>query len=112
MRRDAALLLDMVGAALDVETTLGGRDLPAFEASRVTQLAAQMSLVIIGEAAGRLSRQFTIAHPEIEWPQIVAFRNVLVHGYHQVNLRRVFEIATVEVPKLATWLETVAPSRP
>ena len=44
--------------------------------------------------------------------RIVAFRNVLVHAYHGVDLRRVHELATVEVPKLNAWLLTVVPPKP
>ena len=83
-----------------------------FLTARVPQLAAQMALVMIGEAAGRLSQEFRDSHPEIDWPKIVAFRNVLVHEYYRVDLSRVYQIASVEAPVLATWLATVAPRDP
>jgi uncharacterized protein with HEPN domain len=71
-----------------------------------------MALLLIGEAASKLSEGFTQAHPEVEWRKVIAFRNFLVHEYHRVDVARVYEIATVDAPTLAAWLATVMPRRP
>ncbi|MBX9470380.1 HepT-like ribonuclease domain-containing protein [Microcella sp.] len=41
--------------------------------------AVERYLQIIGEAAKHLPAELTDAHPEIAWPQIRGFRNILVH---------------------------------
>jgi uncharacterized protein with HEPN domain len=33
----------------------------------------------LGEAAARVSGDLTSRHPEVPWPQIMAFRNILIH---------------------------------
>jgi len=57
-------------------------------------------LIVIGEAAARLPRSFTERHPEIEWVDIVAFRNIAVHEYFAVDWKIVWVTATEDVPLL------------
>lgn len=47
--------------------------------------AIERNLQIIGEAVNRLPTEITGAHPEIAWPQIRGFRNILVHEYFGVD---------------------------
>ncbi|MEK6975738.1 MAG: HepT-like ribonuclease domain-containing protein [Candidatus Thermoplasmatota archaeon] len=39
---------------------------------------------VLGEAATHVSAPFREAHPEIPWKRIIAFRNVLIHGYDRI----------------------------
>jgi hypothetical protein len=41
--------------------------------------------MVIGEAAARLPQAFREAHPQVEWRDIVAFRNIAVHAYFAVQ---------------------------
>ncbi len=41
-------------------------------------------LIVIGEAAARLSDEFKTRYSKVEWRDIVAFRNILVHAYFSV----------------------------
>ena len=43
--------------------------------------AIERNLQIIGEATNHLPAEITDVHPEIAWPQIRGFRNILVHQY-------------------------------
>jgi uncharacterized protein with HEPN domain len=57
-------------------------------------------LIVIGEAAARLSQEFRAQHPQIEWQDIIAFRNILVHAYFSIKLDIVWETVTQDVPAL------------
>ena len=48
--------------------------------------AIERNLQIIGEAVNHLPDEITGAHPEIAWPQIRGFRNILVHQYFGVDI--------------------------
>jgi uncharacterized protein with HEPN domain len=50
-----------------------------FMASHMMQDAVLRNLQTLGESAKRISEPRKVSHPEVEWPQIIAFRNVLVH---------------------------------
>jgi uncharacterized protein with HEPN domain len=57
-------------------------------------------LIVIGEAAARLPRQFTHSHPEVPWVDIVGFRNIAVHEYFAVDWSIVWVTASEDVPVL------------
>ena len=71
-----------------------------FLASHMIQDAVLRNLQTLGESAKRISEDRKASHPEVEWPRIVAFRNVLVHEYLGINLERVWQIAQRDVPPL------------
>jgi uncharacterized protein with HEPN domain len=45
----------------------------------------QRQMEILGEAARRVSDPFKARHPEIPWRSATALRNVLSHGYDDVD---------------------------
>jgi len=60
----------------------------------------ELYLSDIGEAAARLSADFRERHAEIEWPDIVGFRNIAVHAYFAVDRSIVWVAATQDAPQL------------
>ena len=64
------------------------------------QSAVLQKLTIIGEAAARLPKEFRERHSEIEWEDIIGFRNIAVHAYFAVEWSIVWVAATQEVPDL------------
>ena len=51
----------------------------AFLADDVIQHAISMSLLTIGECANHLSEKFREGHPQVEWIQIIAVRNIVIN---------------------------------
>jgi uncharacterized protein with HEPN domain len=86
-RRDAALLLDMALAAEDALSFVEDLDERAFLASDLHQSAVIRKLEIMGEAAGKVSKAFSDAHPEIPWKQMTGLRHRLIHGYGEGSPR-------------------------
>lgn len=66
--------------------------------------AVERNLQIIGEAASHLPAEITDAHPEIPWPQIRGFRNILVHQYFGVDVATVRDVIETHLPPLAEAL--------
>ncbi len=75
-----------------------------FMSDEFVQSAIIRQLEIAGEAAGRLSEAFRQAHPEIEARRLKALRNVLIHGYADVDLDTVWDIVTHDLPALQRQL--------
>lgn len=44
--------------------------------------AVVYNIMIIGEAANMLTKEFREKHSEVPWRNIIDMRNVLVHGYY------------------------------
>lgn len=55
---------------------------------------------IIGEAASRLSEAFQGMHPTLDIRNMKGLRNVLIHGYADVDLDVVWDIAQQDIPVL------------
>jgi len=66
--------------------------------------AVERNLQIIGEAANHLPAEVTTGHPEIAWPQIRGFRNILVHSYFGVDVATVRDVVETHLPPLAEAL--------
>lgn len=100
MRPDRLYLTDMVDAADTIARFLGGISKEHFMDDELLQSAVLQKLIVIGEAAARLSPEFKSRHPEVEWQDIVAFRNIAVHAYFTVDWSIVWTTATEDVPLL------------
>ena len=59
-------------------------------------------LSVIGEAAARLSDDLRVRNPQVPWPQIIAFRNILVHAYFGIDWDLVWVAARNRCPLLRT----------
>lgn len=67
---------------------------------KIEKLGVVKAIENIGEAANHLIKETKALAPEIDWVDIIGMRNKLVHEYFQINYRIVFEVATIEIPKL------------
>ncbi|MGO9262523.1 MAG: DUF86 domain-containing protein [Bryobacteraceae bacterium] len=100
MRRETLYLEDIVEAADHIAGFIAGHDFQSFQKSELLRSAVVQKLTIIGEAAARVSRELTVRHPQVPWPQIVAFRNVVVHGYFGIDWGEVWLAAKDRCPVL------------
>lgn len=107
--RNAAYLLDMKLAAEDALVFVAGLDSEAFLASALHQSAVIRKLEVLGEAAGRVSKPFCDAHPEIPWREITGLRHRLIHGYDDVRLDLVWDVTTGKLPGLVAALDRLTP---
>ena len=100
MRRDVLYLADMIEAADAIARFVAGVEQESFLSSELLQSAVLHKLTIIGEAAARLSAQFRRRHPQIEWADIIGFRNIAVHAYFSVDWKIVWFASTKDAPEL------------
>ena len=63
-------------------------------------------LEIIGEATGRLTSEFLRAHEDVlPWNVMKNMRNVLIHGYDEVDIEIVWTTATEGLPQIHAPLQ-------
>jgi uncharacterized protein with HEPN domain len=95
------LLEDIRDAAAFILETVDGKTLDDYHADRVLRLAIERSFEIIGEAMRRLAQHDPQAVARIgDHRQIIAFRNVLAHGYDLVDHQLVWSTIEHQVPGL------------
>jgi uncharacterized protein with HEPN domain len=82
-------------------------DRETFLASYTLQDAVLRNLQTLSEATQRLSITLKEAHPEIEWEQIGAFRNVLVHNYLGIDIEQIWQIVKRDIPSLKVVISAI-----
>ena len=107
MRREQLYLQDIIEAADAIDGFLGGVGRDAFAEDDMVRSAILQKLTIIGEAAARLSAEFRRRHAEIEWADVIAFRNIAVHAYFSVDCSIVWVTATQDAPALRTQVAAI-----
>jgi uncharacterized protein with HEPN domain len=100
MRREELYLTDIIEAADAIQRFLKDIEQNEFLQNELLQSAVLQKLMIIGEAASRLPKEFRDRHSEIEWEDIIGFRNIAVHAYFAVEWSIVWVAATQETPEL------------
>jgi uncharacterized protein with HEPN domain len=103
--RDTAYLWDMLDAAKTIREFVSDLSLGQYLRDRKLQLAIERELEIIGEAAGRLSKEYHAAHGQIPWRNIIGMRNVLAHEYGEVKQESLWKVVTENIPVLISFLE-------
>jgi uncharacterized protein with HEPN domain len=115
MRTDADRLSDILLAIAKIRDRATG-SVEAFDHDEMLQVWVIHHLQVIGEAARGISQGFKDRCPEVQWPQIVALRNILVHEYFGLNLHQVWTTAQEDLPELEKQIrrfrEGVAPDPP
>ena len=106
MRGDAERVADMLEAAEKLEEQ-GSKGRGRFDQDEIVQLALVHLVQIIGEAASRVSDDLRQRHPEVPWRQVVGMRNRVVHGYFEVDLDLLWDVVTLDIPKLRTQLAAI-----
>ena len=106
MRDNRERLRDILEAIEDIDR-YAGRGKDAFLADELVSTWILHHLIILGEAAASVDASFRDKFPEIPWPQIVAFRNILIHHYFGVDMDEVWEVVERELPELRRKIEAI-----
>lgn len=110
MSDDDAWLLQIVQASEKAMAYVQGVDEVVFHSNEMLHDAVMLQLVVVGEAAGKLSRAFRDRHPELPWAKIRATRNVVAHSYAIVDLGRIWVAVTEGLPELLATLKPLVPA--
>ena len=102
-------MLDMAKKAVNKTQGLS-RD--AYDDDENLRLALIHLVQIIGEAGGRVSREFCNEHPEIQWADIVGMRHKVVHDYLGVDEDIVWQVVIDDLPRLVRALQPLVPPGP
>ena len=101
----------MLEAIARIRRYVGRKGRAAFLASPLLQDAVIRNIEIIGEAAGRVSREFAARHAVIPWRDIAGMRHRLIHGYLKVNLETVWQAVRRDLPALEQDLRAIAATK-
>jgi uncharacterized protein with HEPN domain len=101
---DAARVWDVATYAQRLLDMARGRTYDEFLSDTQFRLAAERCIEIIGEAAGHVSDEFRSQFPDIPWRQIVGIRNIIVHGYAELDHERLWRVIQNDLEALVAQL--------
>ena len=109
MQRDIAdVLADILEAADFIASDTAAATFDVFVADRRMRQLVDHNFLIIGEAVNRLSRRDPRMAEQISAAeQIVAFRNVLIHGYDVIDYPTVWQAIHESLPVLRAEVEAL-----
>lgn len=99
-------LHDILEAARLISSYVKGIAEADFLADTEKQDAVIRRIEIIGEATAHLTEKTRQAIPELPFRKMRGMRNIVVHDYANVDIKIVWEIATVHVLQIRATLET------
>lgn len=112
MQRDLQFLLDMLQSAELILSYTAQCTKDEFVANVQLQDSVIRRLLVIAEAARRVSDATRQALPNVSWQEINGMRNRLVHEYDDVNLNIVWDAVQFEIPPLIEELKLQIPPAP
>jgi uncharacterized protein with HEPN domain len=109
LRDPAERLRDILEAITAIER-YSNCEKRAFERDELLQTWFVRNLQIIGEAARTIPEEVRELAPAVPWPQIAGMRNILVHGYFEIDTDLVWDAVTRDVPSLKPAIEQLLAS--
>lgn len=86
MWKDDATAADILLAAQDIQQFAAATTRENFASDKFVQSAVIFKIIVLGEAAKRLSDEFRRKHPQINWKQVAGMRDRCVHGYDDIDV--------------------------
>jgi len=103
-----AYLWDARQAARQIRDFIAGKSQADYAEDALLRSGVERQFIIVGEAMNRLRKvDPDVAIQLTDLPQIVGFRNILVHGYAEVQNDRVWDTATRRLPDLIEVLDNL-----
>jgi len=104
MRDPAERIRDILEAVAAVER-YANCERQDFDSNELLQTWFLHHLQIIGEAARAIPEPVRALAPEVPWHKITGMRNILVHGYFEVDKDLLWDTATRDLPALKPPIE-------
>lgn len=108
MKRDMRLylvdIMDSIERIEEYTQAITGEDF--FKDVKI-QDAVMRRLEIIGEAVKNTPLDFKNKYPAVPWKRIAGLRDILIHEYFGVNLKRVWKIIKEDLPELKKQISEI-----
>lgn len=106
-RSDKLLLEDIMEAIDNINLYTTDFSQEQFLSDQKTKDAVVRNFEIIGEAANKLSEDFSKKNLSIDWKGVIGLRNVLIHDYFGIDYNIVWNIIKNFLPNLESELKNI-----
>lgn len=112
MDRTPAYVADMSDAVRELSAVVLGVSLEQFLADRLRCLAVEKLFINLGEAARRVDPARAASISGVPWSRVIGLRNILAHGYEQIEHEVLYKTIIEELPGLASALDRWLSAQP
>jgi uncharacterized protein with HEPN domain len=96
----------------ELQGAAAGLTLEQYLTDRLRNLAVEKLFINLGEAALRLVESERSSISGVPWRQVIGLRNILAHGYEQVDHETLFKTITDDLASVETVLAAELLQRP
>ncbi len=112
-RRDPSVpLRHMLDYAREASEFTTNRTKHEIESDRTQYLALTRLIEIVGEAANRVAPELKAQNPDVQWSDIIAMGNRLIHAYDLVDFDAIWDTVTNDLVPLIAALERMVAETP
>lgn len=98
---------DVLECVRRIQRYTQGMGYDEFEDDEKTVDSVLRNLEIIGEASKFVPGRIQKTYPDVPWMEMYTMRNIVVHEYHGVNLKIIWQTVTEDLPALIPQLEKI-----
>jgi len=106
MRTDSERLRDIIESAEKI-SRYSRKGKNTFDEDELIRTWMVHHILLIGEAASRITENFREKHDEIPWAGIIGMRNIIVHEYFGIDYDEVWRTATNDLPSLINEIRKI-----
>ena len=70
------------------------------------------NLMVLGEAANNISKEFAEMNPEVDWRGVAGVRHKIVHDYADIDFDTIGDILLNDIPDLYQKIKAIAAELP
>ncbi|MCU0480630.1 MAG: DUF86 domain-containing protein [Anaerolineae bacterium] len=104
---DKTRLQDMLKEAIQTQIFIEGKTKDDLTTNTLLVYGLVRAIEIIGEAANVVSKDLQHQLTDIDWVGIIGMRHRLIHHYQNVDLDIIWDVVSVDIPKLIHHLKQI-----
>lgn len=106
-KTDEIRLRHILDAIFYIEKFSAGKTRDDIYTDEMYRFSVERQLEIIGEAAKNLSPLLFSNYKDVPWPQVISFRNFIVHEYFGLDLDLVWNVIAVHMPPFKIQIQKI-----
>jgi len=100
-------IADILDCIVKIQRYTNGYTFDDFQDDDKTIDSVLRNLEIIGEAARHVPAEVRAQHSDLPWVEMLTMRNIVIHEYHGVNLRIIWQTVKEDLPPLLPRLKRI-----
>jgi uncharacterized protein with HEPN domain len=106
-KRNEVYFRDIIESIDIIKNYTQDKGINDFSNDQLLQDGVIRRLEIIGEAVKKIDPNLKAKYPNIKWRQIAGMRDVLIHDYFGVNIKRVWNVIESDLDNLKSELLSI-----